>query len=116
MIIMTQTAALLITSILAVLVWTDLVQYWHILVMAAALGLVNTLDIPARQAFLIELVEKKDLINAIALNSSIFNLARIIAPALAGIVMGYAGIAFCFFANSLSFAAVLVSLFLLNQR
>lgn len=108
--LLTQSASMLITLILALLVWKGCVQYWHILVMAVALGVVNTLDMPARQSFVIELVGKDDLMNAIALNSSVFNIARIVGPALAGLVMGYAGIAFCFFANSISFTAVAVSL------
>ena len=79
--------------------------------MSTLLGIVNTFDMPARQSFVIELVGKKDLMNAIALNSMAFNLARIAGPAIAGFVMGYAGIAVCFFANSISFAAVVISLF-----
>ncbi|MCX7709380.1 MAG: MFS transporter [Clostridia bacterium] len=114
--LVTQSASLLITFILAVLVWLNEVQFWHILVMAAFLGIVNTLDMPTRQAFVIELVGKEDLMNAIALNSSVFNIARIIGPALAGLLMGYAGIAFCFFANSVSFAAVIISLFLIRPQ
>lgn len=106
----TQSASLLITLILAILVMTGSVRYWHIVVMAVALGLVNTLDMPARQAFVIELAGKEDLMNAVALNSSVFNIARVLGPAIAGLVMGYLGIAFCFFANSISFAAVVVSL------
>ena len=65
---------------------------------------------PSRQSFVIELVGKEDLMNAIALNSTVFNLSRIIGPAIAGIIMGYFGIAACFFANSISFGAVLISL------
>lgn len=108
--IFTQSASLLITLVLAILVWMGHVQYWHILVMAAALGVINTLDMPTRQAFVIELVGKEDLMNAIALNSSVFNVARVVGPALAGLVMGYTGIASCFFANSISFAAVIIVL------
>jgi MFS family permease len=110
----TQSASLIITFILAMLVWRGKIQYWHILVMSIALGIVNTFDMPARQSFVIELVGKEDLMNAIALNSMVFNVARIIGPALAGIVMGYAGIASCFFINSISFAAVLISLFFIK--
>lgn len=108
--IFTQSASLVITLMLALLVWTDKIQYWHILIMATLLGIINTLDMPARHSFVIELVGKEDLMNAIALNSSVFNLARIIGPALAGVVMGYASIAICFFANAISFAAVVISL------
>lgn len=106
----TQSASLVIALVLALLTWTGYIQYWHILVLATALGLVNTLDMPTRQSFVIELVGREDLMNAIALNSSVFNLARIIGPALAGIIMGYAGTAACFFINSISFAAVVISL------
>ncbi|HEY9060246.1 MAG TPA: MFS transporter [Pseudobacteroides sp.] len=108
--IFTQTASMVITLLLALLVWTETIQFWHILVMATLLGFVNTLDMPTRQSFVIELVGRDDLMNAVALNSSVFNIARIIGPALAGIVMGYAGISVCFFANALSFTAVVVSL------
>ncbi|MBN1627174.1 MAG: MFS transporter [Deltaproteobacteria bacterium] len=117
----TQSAALLITLTLAVLVWSGHVRYWHLLVLATMLGMVNTLDMPTRHSFIIELVGREELMNAIALNSSIFNMARVIGPALAGIVMATMGIAFCFYINSLSFAAVLTGLFFIhplveNQR
>ena len=110
----TQSASLVITLILAILVWNDKIQYWHILLMATALGVVNALDMPSRQSFIIELIDKKYLMNAVALNSMAFNLARIVGPAVAGIVMGYAGIAACFFINSISFGAVLISLFFIK--
>jgi MFS family permease len=114
--IFTQSASLIITFILAVLVFSGKIQYWHIVVMSAALGFVNTLDMPSRQSIVIELVEKKDLMNAIALNSTVFNLARVIGPVIAGIVMARFGISTCFFANSLSFAAVLISLFFIKPN
>jgi MFS family permease len=110
----TQSASLLITLVLATLVWSGYVRYWHILVSATALGMVNTLDMPTRQSFIIELVGKEDLMNAIALNSSVFNMARVLGPALAGIVMGTVGIASCFYINSFSFAAVLAGLFFVH--
>jgi MFS family permease len=110
----TQSASLLITLILATLVWSGYVRYWHILVSATALGMVNTLDMPTRQSFIIELVGKEDLMNAIALNSSVFNMARVLGPALAGIIMGTMGIASCFYINSFSFAAVLAGLFFIH--
>lgn len=112
--IFTQSASMAITLILAILTVTGKVQYWHILLLATALGIVNTLDIPTRQSFVIELVEREDLMNAIALNSTVFNLSRIIGPAIAGIIMGHVGVASCFFANSLSFGAVLLSLFFIK--
>jgi MFS family permease len=112
----TQAASLVITLIFAILIWTGGIAYWHILVLATALGFVNTLDGPARQSFVIELASKEDLMNAIALNSSVFNIARIIGPAIAGIVMGYAGVGFCFFANSISFGAVVISLIFIKPN
>jgi MFS family permease len=112
--IFTQSASLVITLILAILVLTGKIQYWHILVTATALGFVNTLDMPSRQTFVIELVGKEDRMNAIALNSTVFNLSRIVGPAIAGIVMGYFGVAACFFANSFSFGAVVISLFFIK--
>lgn len=112
----TQIASFFITLTLAILVWTGSIMYWHILVLAALLGFVNTLDAPARQSFVIELSSKEDLMNAIALNSSVFNIARIIGPAIAGLVMGYAGIAFCFFLNAISFGAVVISLLFIKPN
>jgi len=114
--IFTQSASLMVTLILAILVWSGKIQYWHILVMSIILGIVNTIDMPSRQSIIIELVGREDLMNAIALNSMVFNVARIIGPALAGLVMGYAGIAVCFFANAISFAAVLISLFFIKLK
>lgn len=113
-ILFTQSASLVITLILAILVFSGKIQYWHILIMAALLGVVNAVDMPSRQAFIIELIDKKYLMNAVALNSMAFNLARIIGPTIAGIIMGYAGIAACFFINSISFGAVLISLFFIK--
>jgi MFS family permease len=112
--IFTQSASLIITLILAILVLTGKIQYWHILVMSTLLGLVNTMDMPARQSFVVELVGKEDLMNAIALNSTVFNISRIVGPAIAGLFMGYIGMAFCFFANSISFGAVVISLFFIK--
>ncbi|HEX2925456.1 MAG TPA: MFS transporter [Ruminiclostridium sp.] len=112
--IFTQSASMLITFFLAVLAMTGQVRYWHLVIMATALGVINTLDMPARQSFVIELVGKEDLMNAIALNSTVFNISRIIGPTIAGILMEYSGVAVCFFANSISFGAVLISLFFIN--
>jgi len=109
-IIGTQVTLLLLAFTLAFLVWSGTVQYWHIVILATLLGIVNTIDMPARQAFIIELVGKEDLMNAIALNSSIFNAARAIGPALAGMLIAAAGTAACFFMNGLSYLAVLAGL------
>jgi MFS family permease len=114
--LVTQLSSLLITLVLAILVWTGWVRYWHILVCATVLGFINTLDMPTRQAFVIELVDKGHLMNGIALNSAVFNIARVVGPAVAGFVMEYFGIATCFFANAISFAAVLISLFFIRPH
>lgn len=107
----TQTASGLIALTLALLVWSHEIQYWHILVMATLLGFVNVLDMPTRQAFVIELVGKDDLMNAIAMNSMAFNVARVIGPSIAGVIMGYFGVGICFFVNAISYMAVVLGLF-----
>ena len=112
--IFTQSASMIITLGLGVLTLTGRIQYWQLLVSAALLGVVNTLDMPSRQSFVVELVGHDDLMNAIAINSMTFNVARIIGPAVAGIVMGRLGIGLCFLFNSISFGAVLLSLFFIH--
>ena len=109
-IIGTQASLMTLAFVLSVLVWTGTVQYWHVVVLATLLGIVNTIDMPARQAFIIDLVGKEDLMNAIALNSSVFNAARAVGPALAGLLITAAGTAACFFVNGVSFLAVLAGL------
>src|SRR5271167_2260437 len=99
-VIATQTASMILAFILAFLTLTGRVQVWQIMVLAAGLGVVNAFDIPARQAFLIDMVGREDLLNAIALNSSMFNGARIIGPAIAGILVASIGEGWCFFANA----------------
>ncbi len=115
-IIFTQTGLMLLAFTLSALDFARIVQYWHILILATLLGVVNTIDMPARQAFIIEMVGKEDLMNAIALNSSIFNAARAVGPAIAGLLIGAAGTAACFFVNGLSFLAVLWGLLLMKFR
>src|SRR5256886_10019941 len=95
---------------LAVLVWTGRVTTWQVMVLAVFFGVVNALSIPGRQAFLVELVGKEDLMNAIALNSSMFNAARIVGPAVAGVLIGAAGVGMCFFLNGVSYIAVIAGL------
>jgi MFS family permease len=113
-ILFTQTALMFLAFVLALLDFTGVVRYWHILILATLLGVVNTIDMPARQAFIIEMVGKDDLMNAIAMNSSIFNAARAVGPAIAGLLIGAAGTAFCFFVNGLSFLAVLAGLLMMK--
>ena len=113
-IIVTQTSLMLLAFTLAILDFTGVVQYWHVLILATLLGIVNTIDMPARQSFIIEMVGKEDLMNAIAMNSSIFNAARAVGPAIAGLIIGAAGTVLCFFVNGLSFLAVLWGLLLMR--
>jgi MFS family permease len=112
----TQTASMILALILAALTLTHIVQVWHIFVLAALLGVVNAFDIPGRQAFLVDMVGKEDLMNAIALNSSMFNGARIIGPAIAGILVARIGEGWCFFANGVSYIAVIAGLFLMRVQ
>lgn len=115
-ILFTQTALMIQSFLMAALIWTGHLYYWQILILAAILGLANTLDMPARQSFFIELVGKEDLTNAIALNSSIVNLARIIGPATAALLMASVGAGFCFFLNGISFIPVLIILNLIRPQ
>ena len=105
---------MVLAGILAALTLTHRVHVWHIMVLAAGLGVVNAFDIPARQAFLIDMVGREDLMNAIALNSSMFNGARIIGPAIAGILVASIGEGWCFFANAVSYIAVIAGLMLMR--
>jgi MFS family permease len=109
-VIATQTSAMILALVLAALTLTSRVQVWHIFVLAALMGVVNAFDIPARQAFLVEMVGREDLINAIALNSSMFNGARIVGPAVAGVLVATIGEGWCFFANGVSYIAVIIGL------
>jgi MFS family permease len=113
-IIVTQAASMVLALVLAALTLTRHVHIWHIFVLAALLGLVNAFDIPGRQAFLVDMVGKEDLMNAIALNSSMFNGARIIGPAVAGILVARIGEGWCFFANGVSYLAVIAGLLLMR--
>ncbi len=113
-VIATQTLSMLLAFVLAALTLTHKVQVWHIFVLAALLGVVNAFDIPGRQAFLVDMVGKDDLMNAIALNSSMFNGARVIGPAVAGILVARFGEGWCFFANGVSYLAVIAGLILMK--
>jgi MFS family permease len=103
----TQAAMMLLAFILAALVWLNLVTYPEILVLAFLLGLANVIDVPTRQAFVVEVVGPDDLMNAIALNSTLFNTARLLGPAIAGLLIAGVGVAMCFFLNGVSFLAVI---------
>ena len=113
-VIATQNASMIFAFILAALTLTNHITIWEIFVLAALLGIVNAFDIPGRQAFLVEMVGKEHLMNAIALNSSMFNGARIIGPAIAGVLVAKIGEGWCFFANGVSYIAVIVGLLLMR--
>jgi MFS family permease len=113
--IFTQTAAMVLASVLATLTLSHHVQVWHVFALAAALGCINAFDIPVRQAFVVDIVGREDLVNAIALNSSMFNGARIVGPAVAGILVATIGEGWCFFANAVSYIAVITGLLLMRM-
>jgi MFS family permease len=115
--LITQTVMLLLAFILAVLVFTHTVQIWHIIVLAALLGIANAFDAPARQSFPSDLVEdQRDLTNAIALNATMFNMAVVFGPAVSGMVYFLFGPAWCFTINGFSFIAVIIALLLMKIK
>jgi MFS family permease len=110
----TQVASMILAFALAALTLLHIIRVWEIMALAALLGVVNAFDVPARQSLLIEMVVRDDLMNAIALNSSMFNGARIIGPAIAGILVARIGEGWCFFANAVSYVAVIVGLLMMK--
>jgi MFS family permease len=114
-IIATQVTMMLLAFVLAALTLTGTVRVGHVIALAVALGVANAFDLPTRQAFVVEMVGREDLLNAIALNSSLINGARIIGPALAGVTIAALGEGWCFFANGVSFLAVLAGLLAMRE-
>jgi MFS family permease len=112
--VITQTTSMVLPLILAALVFTGHVRVWHVFTLAATLGVVNAFDVPARQSFVVEMVGKEDLVNAIALNSSIVNGARTVGPAVAGVLLAAVGEGWCFLLNGLSYIAVITGLLLMK--
>jgi MFS family permease len=113
-VICTQTVSMILAFIFAGLTLTNRITVTEVFVLAALRGVVNAFDIPGRQAFIVEMVGKEDLMNAIALNSSMFNGARIIGPAIAGVVVAKIGEGWCFFADAVSYIAVIIGLFMMR--
>ena len=112
----TQTLALLQALILAILTMTGNIQVWHIIVMGVFLGCVNSLDMPVRQSFILQMIEEKEnLGNAIALNSMMFNMARLVGPSIAGVLIAIAGEGVCFLVNAISYLAVIASLVAMDE-
>ena len=110
----TQSGMMVLAFVFAALVWSKLVQPWHILVLSALGGVAMAFDMPARQAFMVEMSSREDLMNALSLNSSIVNGARVAGPAVAGILIASAGLTACFVLNGLSFLAVLAGLLMMR--
>jgi MFS family permease len=109
-VIVTQTLSMLQAFALAALTLSGRVQVWHVLVLAGTLGMINAFDMPGRQALVIQMTSKEDLINAISLNSAVFNSARVVGPAVAGVLLAVVGEGTCFLINGISFLAVIACL------
>lgn len=114
LLVITQSAMMVLALILAGLAFAQLVQPWHIVLLALALGTANAFDAPARQVFAFELVEREDVTNAIALNSSMFNMGSVVGPTVAGLTYAAFGAAWCFALNGASFLAVITALLLMR--
>ncbi len=115
MVIFTQTMAMVQASILAGLVLTDRIQIWHVLVLSGLLGIINSVDMPTRQSFMVEMIDRKhDLGNAIALNSSMVNAARLLGPSAAGLLIAAVGEGICFLINAASYLPVILALLLMH--
>src|SRR5439155_20052823 len=109
-VIVTQIISMLLAFLLAGLTLTNFVRVWHLIAITLLVGIVNAFDVPIRQSFFVQMVGKEDLPNAIALNSSIFNGARVVGPAIAGFAIAKVGEGWCFFLNGFSFLAVIFAL------
>ena len=116
LLILTQIAMMILAFILAGLVFLRVVQPWHILVLAFLLGTANAFDIPARQSFIIELVNREDMTNAIAFNATMFNIGAIVGPAIGGLVYALTGPGWCFTINGISFIAVIAALAIMRIK
>ena len=116
LLVMTQSLLGCQTLTLAALIVTGRVRYWHVCVLALVWGIANTVDLPVRQAFVVELAGRADVTSAVALNSAAFNLARIVGPAAAGLLIARAGVAPAYFINASAFVVVIVTLLLVRSR
>lgn len=116
MLLLTQLVMTVLALLLAVDLWLGTIALWHILVLAGILGIANTFDMPTRQAFMIELVGREDLMNAIVLNGTIFNGARVIGPSVAGFLINQLGMSWCFFLNALSFVPVIAGIAMIKLQ
>ena len=116
LLVATQTVLACQTLTLAMLVWSGRVRYWHVCVLALVWGIANTIDLPTRQSFVVELVGRADATSAIALNSAAFNAARIVGPAVGGLLIAHAGVAPAYFINGFAFLVVITTLLVIRTR
>jgi len=114
-IVCTQTLAMAQALVLAALVWSGHIQLWHLYVLASVLGLANAFEQPTRQAFVVEMVGRDDLMNAVTLNSGLFNAARLLGPAFGGFVIAFAGVKVAFLLNGVSFIPVIIGLLMMRM-
>jgi MFS family permease len=116
LLVVTQCIMMVLAFILAALTATGVVEPWHIIILALILGTANAFDAPARVSFLLELVDREDITNAVALNGTMFNSATAIGPAVAGLTYAWLGPAWCFALNGVSFLAVITALLLMKLK
>ena len=116
LLVATQSLMAAQTLTLATLVWTGRVRYWHVCALVVVWGIANTIDLPTRQSFVVELVGRSDIPNAVALNSAAFNAARIIGPGVGGVLIAHAGIAPAYVLNATAFVIVIATLLLVRAR
>lgn len=116
LLIVTQTGFLLQAATMAILTFTGVVEIWHVAVLALFFGLLNAIDVPTRQSFTVEMVGREDLQSAVALNSIMFNMARVVGPSVAGIAIAAVGESWCFAINAVSYVAVILSLCLMRTQ
>ena len=114
LLVITQTSMMILAFILSILVFTNTVKPWHIIILAFLLGIATAFDAPTRQSFVRELVNREHMTNAIALNSSMFNLGTVVGPAIAGVTYAALGPAWCFAINGVSFIAVIIALIVMK--
>jgi MFS family permease len=112
----TQFAQMILAFCLTTIVVTGVVQVWMVMALAFLLGCANAIDMPTRQSFVVEMVGKDDIANAVAFNSAMFNAARVVGPAIAGLAIGVFGLGLCFFLNGLSFVAVIGGLLIMRDE
>jgi MFS family permease len=114
--LVTQTVAMILAFVLFGLTVSGVIQVWHVMILAALLGTANAVDMPARQAFAVEMVGREDVTNAVGLNSTVFNASRVVGPAIAGLLIGAFDISIAFLINGISFVAVIVAYLMMREE